>query len=173
MPAAFCIYGLFCQGHSAVNETKRAIVFHSATAINYLKAYFWGTATTLAASQRRLSSSGLVSQVSGTTPTPESLFGSTPETSYLLMPITLIGASARDDSSPTISAPGSSLHLLRNLGSPARSNMVLMFHVPITAAALEVRGDINLAVSDKYLLCRAPPSPPVIGSSQPVVASPG
>lgn len=36
------IYGLFCQRHSAANETKRAIVFHSAAAINYLKAYFLG-----------------------------------------------------------------------------------------------------------------------------------
>lgn len=59
--AAFCIYGLFCQGHCAVNETKRAIVFHSATAINYLKAYFLGNGFGCLEEK-------IVSQVIGTTP---------------------------------------------------------------------------------------------------------
>lgn len=85
VPAAFCIYGLFFQGHSAVNETKRAIVFHSATAINYLKAYFLGgTVAALAASQKRLSSSRLDSQVIGTKPSPKRLLTPPSGTSYLL-----------------------------------------------------------------------------------------
>lgn len=113
VPAVFCIYGLFCQGHSAVNETKHAIVFHSAATINYTKAYFGGIATALAAAvtvlsseldfRRRLSSSRPVSQVTGTTLPSVCWLRLLRVITYSFMPMTAVEALARNSSSPPIS----------------------------------------------------------------------